>query len=62
MRVGPITEYDIVKREIKIFIKGLKENNHEIMLDSPDEYLRNDKLHQNHHVFPTPFTCTMLYV
>ena len=37
-------ENDIVKREIKIFIIGLQENNSEIIPDSPVEYLRNGNL------------------
>ena len=40
VRVGPITKYCILEREIKIFtIIVLKKNNSEIILNSSVEYL-----------------------
>ena len=39
-------EIYIVNREIKIFTKGLYENNSEIELSSPVKYLRKCNFHQ----------------
>ena len=50
-------KYDIVKREIKIFIIGLQKTNPEIMPDPPVAYLENYKCDQIYQVFTTPFTC-----
>ena len=51
------TKNDIVTRQLKIVGHGLHEMNSMIILDSPVEYLRNDKYHQRYHLFPHPFIC-----
>ena len=52
-RLVPRTKIDILNRQIKIFTVGLKENNSEIILNPPDQYLRKFNFHSFTQVLPT---------
>ena len=51
----PRTKIDILNRQIKIFTVGLKENNSEIMLNPPAQYLRKFNFHAFTQVLPNTF-------
>ena len=51
-RLVPRTKIDILNRQIKIFTVGLKENNSEIMLNPPAQYLRKFNFHVFTQVLP----------
>ena len=55
-RLVPRTKIDILNRQIKIFTVGLKENNSEIMLNPPAQYLRKFNFHAFAQVLPNTFT------
>ena len=54
-RLVPRTKIDILNRQIKIFTVGLKENNSEIMLNPPAQYLRKFNFHAFAQVLPNTF-------
>jgi len=57
-RLVPRTKIEVLKRQIKIFTVGLKENNPEIMLNPPAQYLRKCNFHVFYpsiRIFPNTF-------